>query len=175
MTSLLTDTIDIPAVGDYRIDPHDCTIAFTMRHLFGLASVGGSFALRDGHIHITDPVHGSSARATISAASFHTGTAARDVTVRSARYLDTEQHPDITFASTRLDQVDGRWVLYGSLTVRGRTRPLPVHIDHLHLDGTHLRLRASARVDRAEFGITALKTIIGRHLTLHLDLAATRT
>lgn len=175
MTSMATDPVTIPAAGSYRIDPTHSTISFTTRHLFGLASVRGTFGLRDGHIHVADPVTDSSARATIAATSFHTGTSARDTTIRSTPYLDVENHPDIGFASTALGRVDGHWVLRGSLTVRGRTRPLDLRIDEVRPDHGRLRLRAVARVDRYEFGITAGKGMISRRLTLRLDLTADPT
>jgi polyisoprenoid-binding protein YceI len=164
--------IEVPVAGDYRIDPQRSTISFTTRHMFGLAPVRGTFALRDGHIHVADPVEDSTARATISATSFHTGVSARDKTVRSGQYLDVENHPDITFSSTRIEQVDGRWALQGSLAVRGRSQPLQVDVEEVRLDGADLRLRASSRVDRYEFGITAMKGMTGRHLALRLDLTA---
>ncbi|WP_257584108.1 YceI family protein [Streptomyces sp. TLI_146] len=37
------------------------------------------------------------------AASFSTGNAHRDADVRSAKFLDTERHPLITFAAERVD------------------------------------------------------------------------
>src|SRR5262245_16358852 len=101
-----------PAPGTYRIDAARSAITFTTRHLFGLGPVRGGFELREGEIRVTDPVQEASARAKISAASFHTGNASRDGAVRSARLLDTRTHPDITFISRRLDQADGRWILH---------------------------------------------------------------
>jgi polyisoprenoid-binding protein YceI len=167
-------TVEVPAAGDYRIDPHHSTVSFTTRHMFGLAPVRGTFELREGHIHVADPVHDSVARATIPAGSFHTGVSARDKTVHSGQYLDVENHPDITFSSTGVEQVDGSWVLQGSLTVRGRNRPLRVHVEELRPDGAHLRLLASAQVDRYDFGITAMKGMTGRRLTMRLDVRAER-
>jgi polyisoprenoid-binding protein YceI len=170
-----TDTVTIPVSGGYRLNTDLSTVSFATRHMFGLGPVNGTFRLRDGHVHVIDPVQGTSVRATISAGSFDTGLSARDVAVRSAQYLDAENHPDITFASTGLDQVDGRWTLYGSLTVRGRTRPIEVRVDEVRQHGPRLRLRATASVDRYEFGITAMKGVTGRHLTLGLDITADRT
>jgi polyisoprenoid-binding protein YceI len=132
--------------------------------------VRGTFRLRAGDIRVADPVEDSAAHATIDAASFHTGTAARDKAIRSASYLDTERHPDIVFASTRVSDQE----LHGTLTVRGVTRPLTLTVHELsHVDG-ELRLTAQARVDRYEFGITAGRGMTGRRLTLTLHVAAAR-
>ncbi|PRX44022.1 polyisoprenoid-binding protein YceI [Prauserella shujinwangii] len=168
-------TVGIPDAGEYRIDAERSAISFTTRHLFGLAPVHGTFRLREGHLRVGDPVSGSAARATVSAASVDTGNAQRDASVRSATYLDAEAHPDITFASTGLARADGHWTLHGDLTVRGRTRPVALRIDSAHPDGGRVRLGATCEVDRYEFGITAMRGMTGRRLTLRLDVTAERT
>jgi polyisoprenoid-binding protein YceI len=168
MTST-TGTVAIPATGEYRIDTERSTISFRTRHLFGLAPVRGTFRLRDGHIRVgADSV----AHAVVAADSFRTGSRARDTEVRSAHYLDTDRHPDIVFASTRLARTDDDWVLHGTLTVRGHTEPVPVRILSLATADDGVRLRAQARVDRYAFGITAGRGLAGRWLTLTLDVVA---
>jgi polyisoprenoid-binding protein YceI len=169
---MTTTEIETPLVGDYRLDPGRSTVTFTTRHVFGLAPVRGTFRLRDGHLHVAGPVEESSARAAISAASFDTGNSVRDNTVRSTQYLDAEAHPAIVFASTGLENVAGQWVLHGSLTVRGRTRGIDVRIEAATSEGSRVRLRAVGRVDRYAFGITKMKGMAGRWLTVRLDLVA---
>ena len=167
--------VDVPAAGDYRIDPQSSTVAFTTRHLFGLAAVHGSFQLHGGQIRIVDPARDSWATAAISAASVQTGNPSRDASVRSPRLLATAASPDITFTSTRLDQIDGHWVLGGDLSVRGVTHAIKVRIDDVHAAETRLRLHATTRVDRYAFGITKYRGLAARHLTLRLDIIADRT
>ncbi|MEU3270008.1 YceI family protein [Saccharomonospora sp. NPDC006951] len=168
-----TPDIVIPAPGDYRIDHGNSSITFTTRHLFGLAPVRGTFALREGHIEVTDPVHESSATATIAASSFHTGLSTRDGTVLSAQYLDAERHPDITFTSTALERGDDAWVLRGSLTVRETTSAFDLTITGVSESEGRLRITATGTADRYAFGITAMKGMTGRYLVLTADLVAT--
>jgi polyisoprenoid-binding protein YceI len=163
-----------PAPGSYRIDAARSAITFTTRHLFGLGAVRGSFDLNDGEIRIADPLDESSARAKISAASFRTGNPGRDGAVRSARLLDTGAHPDITFISRRLDQAGGRWILHGLLSVRGKAHPAELLIEEAQPAGRDLRVRASAGIDRYDFGITKVKGLAGRHLGLRLEIVAHR-
>lgn len=163
----------IPATGNYRIDPARSTISFTTRHFFGLAAVHGTFALREGDIHVVDPVEGSTARARISAASIDTGNPSRDATVRSAGYLDVERHPDFVFTTTAVERGEP-WLLHGSLTVCGTTRPIEVRIVSSTVAGGRITLHAESEVDRHEFGVTKMKGIIARQLTLRLDLIANR-
>lgn len=173
-TAAETGQVQLPAVGEYRIDAEASTITFRTRHVFGLAPVSGSFRLREGHLRVAEEVTESTAHATISAGSFHTGVSNRDAMVRSGTYLDVENHPHITFTSTGLSTSDGHWVLHGTLTVRGRGCPIDVLVERSQVDGPRVRLRASARVDRYEFGITAMKGMTGRWLTMTLELGANR-
>lgn len=169
MTS--TETVEVPAAGAYRIEPAESAISFGTRHLFGLAPVRGTFALREGAIHVTSPVERSAVHATIAAGSVDTGLAARDDTVRSKQYLDVAHHPDITFTANGVVR-DGGWVLRGALTVRGRTEPLDVRIDEVRVHDDRLRLLASAEVDRYAWGVTAMKGMTGRRLRCTLSLSA---
>ena len=141
--------------------------------MFGLAPVRGTFALREGAVHVASPVETSTVRATIAADSFDTGTAARDSTVRSKQYLDVAQHPDITFAAVGVAR-DGGWSLRGTLTVRGRTEPLDVRIDEVRVLDGKVRLRANAEVDRYAWGLTAMKGMTGRRLRFTLSLSASQ-
>jgi len=166
--------IAAPVPGTYRIDAARSAITFTTRHLFGLGAVRGHFELRDGEIRVTDPPHESTARATISAASFHTGNASRDSAVRSARLLGTGAYPDITFISRRLDQAGERWVLHGLLSVRGRAHPVELLLEEAQPAGRDLHLRASVRLDRYDFGITKARGLAARHLGGRLDIVAHR-
>lgn len=163
-------TIEAPALGAYRIEAGESTVEFVTRHLFGLAPVRGSFTLRDGIVHVADPVDASMVRATIDAGSFDTGTRQRDDNVRSARFLDTARHPEITFVANGLHGDS----LKGTLTVKGRTEPLDVRIDEVRVLGHRLQIRAGAEVDRYRWGVTAMKGMTGRWLRFTLSLVASR-
>jgi polyisoprenoid-binding protein YceI len=166
--------IAAPGPGAYRIDAARSAITFTTRHLFGLGAVRGRFDLGDGEIRIADPLDESSARAKISAASFGTGNPSRDSAVRSARLLDAGAHPDITFISRRLGQAGGHWILHGLLSVRGKAHPVELLIEEAQLAGQDLHVRASAGIDRYDFGITRAKGLAARRLGFRLDIVAHR-
>ena len=69
------------------------------------------FELESATLDIAAEVNRSSAKATVSAASYASGSGMRDKQVRSKRFLNTAAFPAITFVSTGLRQVDGSWVL----------------------------------------------------------------
>lgn len=171
---LIREPIVVPAPGTYRIDPTRSRIAFTTRHLFGLGLVRGTFALRDGEIHVADRVEESHARAIVPAASFHTGQSGRDRTVRSARLLDVEAEPDISFVSERLSGADGDPILEGTVTVRRTARPVALRITEVDCAGGELHARATTRIDRYAFGVTRYRGLAARRLDFCLELVAFR-
>ena len=60
----------IPEPGRYDIDTTCSAVTFRTGHLFGLAPVRGSFAIRTGTITITEPLADSSIHAEIDPGSF---------------------------------------------------------------------------------------------------------
>ena len=168
----MTTAVQLPVAGAYRIDAAATRISFTTKHMFGLGTVRGTFAPHEGHIDVADPVGGSAVRATVAAASVDTGNASRDRMVRSATYLDAERHPYFTFVSTGAEQVGGHWVLHGTLTVRDVSRPIDLHLEGARSEGSRLWVVATTVVDRYEFGITAMRGMTGRRLSLRLEVVA---
>jgi len=138
--------------------------------MFGLGPVRGSFAIRAGTVDIAEPLAGSRVRAEIDAASFRTGNPARDAAVRSARFLDAGNHPVMTFASERTDGS----TLTGTLTVRGVARPVTLSIEPSAVAPGSFTARAAVRIDRTEFGVTALRGLAGRYLNLTLEVQCLR-
>ncbi len=173
MTSTGSVQRETPAAGTYAVDPQRSTIAYSGRHLFGLAAVHATFTISSGQVRITGPVTGSTVTATIDAASFHSTSAKRDSDVRSARFLDAEQYPDISFRSRGLTPDGDRWRLAGTVTAHGTEVPVDVVVDRVAHEGAGLRLHARAEhLDRYAFGITGGKGMAGRYLDLDLDVLA---
>ena len=153
--------------GDYDIDPARTTIRFRTRHMFGLGPVRGTFALRSGAVSVTDPVDGSAVYAEIDAASFHTGNPQRDRAVLQRRHLDAARHPVITFAAHGTNPVAG--TINGTLTVRGVDRPVTLIISSAEPAGAEVAVTGSIHIDRYDFGLTAMRGMVGRHLDLELS------
>ncbi|MET9730546.1 YceI family protein [Streptomyces sp. NPDC006458] len=159
-----------PRLGDYTIDTDSSSISFRSRHLFGLLPVRGTFGLRVGTVEVTAPLDTSRIRVAIEAASFSTGHTRRDTDVRSARFLDTDRYPLITFIA---DRVLGTTVS-GTLTVRGVSRPVRLTVVDSEVFADAFTLRAVTRVDRTDFGVTAARGLAGRRLDLTLEVCCVR-
>jgi polyisoprenoid-binding protein YceI len=161
-----------PQPGHYDIDPGRSRVTFTTRHLFGLGRVRGSFAVRGGTADVADPVTASAVHAEIEAASFRTKSRARDHSVLSPRFLDPARHPVMTFRSDRIEP--GDQAVTGTLTVRGVTRPVTLTVTRCEVSRGSFTARATARIDRAEFGITAARGLAARCLDLTMEVQCTR-
>jgi polyisoprenoid-binding protein YceI len=176
-THAVENTIQVPRLGRYDIDPRRSTVEFKGRHLFGLLPVRGAFTIADGVIDVAEPIAESSVRVEIDAASFRTGNSHRDDDVRSARFLDTGRYPSMMFVSTRLEHSVVGSTLAGILTVRDVARPLSLVIQQCAVQPASphsLIVRASTRIDRTEFGLTAAPGLAGRHLDVSLRVLGVR-
>jgi polyisoprenoid-binding protein YceI len=172
MTTTPAVTATAPQPGHYDIDPRRSRVTFATRHLFGLGRVKGSFAIRGGTADVADPIASSAIYAEIEAASFHTKNPARDGSVLSPRLLDPDGHPVMIFRSDRVD-AEGP-VLTGTLTVRGATRSVTLAVTHCETSRGSFTARATTRIDRTEFGITAYRGLAARYLDLTVEIQCTR-
>jgi polyisoprenoid-binding protein YceI len=160
-----------PRLGHYDIDARHSAVTFRTRHMFGLAPVRGAFTITSGTVNVAEPLAGSSIHAEIDAASFRTGNGQRDAAVRSGGLLDVGAHPVITFDAER---VDGS-VLAGVLAVRGVTRPVSLTVDSVEPAASgSFTARGKVRIDRTEFGITAMRGLAGRYLELSVEVQCVR-
>ncbi len=89
-----------------------------------VATVKGRFTgVRGQIIDVGEDPSRSSVQVEIDAASIHTGDEKRDAHLRSADFLDVENHPTVTFKSTRVEERGkDRLRVVGDLTIRGTSR-----------------------------------------------------
>jgi polyisoprenoid-binding protein YceI len=95
----------------------------------------------------------------MQAASLDTRSEQRDGHLRSADFLDVEQHPVVTFRSTALRGTKESFELTGDLTIRGVTRPITLDVTFEGegkdpWGGTRASFSARGKFDRRDFGLT---------------------
>lgn len=169
-------------IGTWHIDPAHSSIGFTVRHL--MSRVRGRFTEVDGQIVVATSMADCSVSATVATKSVDTGTPRRDEDLRSENFFDADQHPELTFSGTAVDDGDGgRFVVIGDLTIRGTTRKVRLDAEFLGLDETGLQgeprigFTALTTVNRSEFGVgersaEGNKIVIGDTVTIELDIEA---
>src|SRR3954471_22792166 len=120
------------ADGSWRLDPTRSSVAFHVRHFYGLMTVKGEFADYDGTLDLSaEPA----VELTLQAASLDTKMAKRDVHLRSGDFFDVEQHPQIRFRSDSAHLDGDTLTVHGQLHAAGRSIPLELDATVRELDG----------------------------------------
>ena len=138
--------------GSWTLDPARSEVLLESRHTWGLRPVHGIFhqVTGNGTVTAAGQVTGT---LTVAAASIDTKSKMRDKDLRSAKLFDIANHPDITYTVDGMRPASGGVQVTGSLTVRGRTRPLSFDAMISAAEG-EVRLDAEVPVNRADFGLT---------------------
>ncbi|MGW2957894.1 YceI family protein [Streptomyces sp. NPDC001220] len=137
---------ELPAPGDWQIEPTHSSIAFTARHI-GLARIHGRFNSFAGAVRIAEPMERSALHVVIDAATIDTGVRMRDDHLRSADFLDVLRFPTLEFYGDRFAHRGGtRWAVTGALSLHGVTRTVTLDTEYLGLgNGMEGEVRAACR------------------------------
>ena len=186
MTTRSTALTAVPGyvTGTWDIDPVHSDVSFVVRHMV-VSKVRGRFDAFEATIVTADDPLQSSVEATIDAGSINTNQAQRDAHVRSADFLDVENHPTITFRSTGVRTGGDQFLVDGDLTIRGVTKPVTLRLEANGFTpdpygGTRAGFSASAEIDRQDFGVNYNGPIPGAdsamvlsdRVTLNLEIEA---
>jgi len=165
-----------PLAGSWEVDPTHSALEFVARYaVFTL--VRGRFTAFSGTA-VIDPLHpdATGVDVEIDASSVDTAMEVRDEHLRSEEFFDVERHPTISFRSRGVSVLAaGRYTVRGELTIRGITQPVRLVVDVFGrapdvLGNPRLGLRATARVQRAVWGMTWNATVPGGGVALAEDV-----
>jgi polyisoprenoid-binding protein YceI len=153
--------------GDWVLDPGRSSIRLKTK-IMGLVPVTGVF--RDVSGNGTVSADGeASGTLTVAAASIDTKNTRRDTHLRSADFFDSGNHPDIAFTADRIRPSGRGAAVTGTLTVRGRTRPVSFEAA-ASVHGGEVWLDAEVHINRADFGLAwnlMGMTSMNNTLTIH--------
>ena len=138
--------------GSWTLDPARSEVLLESKHTWGLRPVHGVFRQVSGHGTVT-AVGQVTGTLTVAAGSIDTKNKMRDKDLRSAKVFDIASHPDITYTVDGMQPANGGVRVTGSLTVRGRTRPLSFDAT-VSATADEVLLDAEVPVNRADFGLT---------------------
>jgi polyisoprenoid-binding protein YceI len=138
--------------GSWILDPARSQVLLETRHTWSLLPLHGVFRDVTGSGTVTS-VGQVTGTFTVAAGSIETKNKVRDKDLRSAKLFDIANHPDITYTVDGMQPASGGVRVTGSLTVRGRTRPLSFDAKVSATAG-EVRLDAEVPVNRADFGLT---------------------
>lgn len=161
----------------YDLDVEHTAITFRVRHFF--SKVPGRFAKFSGTLMIDEEnFANSSVKVEIEAASIDTNEEARDRHLRSDAFFDVENHPTITFESTRIRlRGDTKLFIDGNLTIRGITKPVTLDGEILGFGEMYSVRRgafeASVTIDRKDFNVSWNDVLEGGGAVLGNDVEIT--
>jgi len=172
--ALLAVTPAQAAPETYNIDPEHTAITFSIRHLF--SKVPGRFSTFSGTVQIDEsqPEQGS-VEFTIETASIDTNEPARDRHLRSDAFFDADNHPQITFRSTKVRKNgEGKLEVDGDLTIRGITKTVTLDVEILGFGELYGVRRAAfeirTQIDRQDFEVSWNDMVEGGGLILGDDV-----
>lgn len=178
-----TSTFAPASTITWKIDPAHSRAEFKVKHMM-ISNVKGSFSGLTGTLieDTADPIL-SQVQATIDISSISTGDQQRDAHLMSADFFHHEQHPVMTFKSTKIEKKgDEEYAVTGDLTVLGVTKPLTFAVEGPSAPGkdpwgnTRIGLSATTKINRKDFGLTwnaALETggiLVGEDVQIALDV-----
>jgi polyisoprenoid-binding protein YceI len=155
-------------MGVWQLDPMHTQVEFAVKHL-GMMTVRGHFADVQASGDI-DPDHpeASSVRVVIRTDSIRTDNERRDNDLRNSSFLDIQNHPLITFTSTKVE-VTGpdRYAMTGDLTIKGNTHPTTLAVTRYgeFTDpqmGHRFGYGAETTINRKDFGLNVDFMMDGR-------------
>jgi polyisoprenoid-binding protein YceI len=168
--------------GDYVLDPVSTRIGFVARHPMA-TRVRGQFDEIEGSAHLDgDDPSMSSAELTIQTRSIRTRNHQRDGHLRT-KFLDLDNHPTITFTSTKVAQTDEtNFEVTGDLTIRGVTKPVTVGFTLSRADtaaGGDVRVgfQGSVTINRKNWGVNwnaATGILVSEKVALEFTVVAIR-
>ncbi len=162
--------------GTYAFDTTHSQIGFSVQHL-GLTPVRGLFAGYEGALSVADTPERSSLEVTVDVTSVQSGNAGRDEHLQAPEYLDSLNHPTMTYRSRGFVESPDGWTVEGELTLKGITRPLALHAmltgrQVFPLDRReHIAITATGQLARTNFDIGAQVPAMLLSDVIRLDLA----
>lgn len=178
-----TSTVAPVSTITWKIDPAHSHAEFKVKHMM-ISNVKGSFSGLTGTLieDTTNPTR-SQVEATIDISSISTGDEQRDAHLKSADFFHHEEHPVMTFKSTKIEKKgDEEYAVTGNLTLRGVTKPLTFAVEGPSEPGKdpwgniRIGLSATAKINRKDFDLTwnaALETggiLVGEDVQITLDV-----
>lgn len=173
-TAPLTAAVSAP----YVMDKSHAHIKFSVGHL-GFSNTHGQFRKFDAEIDFdAGNVEATKVSFTIDAASVDTFWEARDAHIRKADFLDVENHPTITFVSTKVtptgtDVAD----VTGDLTIRGVTKSVTFQAKLNKLGPSPFNpakeiagFTVTGEIDRTEFGVNYAAPAVSAIVPIQIDL-----
>lgn len=169
------------AADTYDVDPTHAWVSFKTNHA-GWSNAHGIFKTVKGTISFDkSDVPNSSISLTIAADSIDTNFEQRNSDLKSPDFLNVEEFPDITFASTKIEKTGDKTAkVTGDLSLAGSVKPVTLDViwnaeSPLPWDATTIKtgFSATGKFRGVDFGLKKLADFgLGPDLVLDIDIEA---
>ncbi len=175
-------TSTIVPTGTWTVDPAHSKVGFSVKHM-GIATVRGVFGEFSGTLEVGDEM---TASGSVTTASVNTNEQGRDDHLRSPDFFHAEEHPELTFTSTRIEaDGDDEFTVTGDLTIHGVTREVQLQAEVQGVDvdpwgNERVGLEITGQLNRGDFGMTFNQALgsgnllVSDKVKLALDISAVR-
>jgi polyisoprenoid-binding protein YceI len=155
MSTSVLDTLlrDGRLAGSWTLDAAKSEIRLRSKSMWGLVPVKGVFREVAGNGTVSAAGE-ASGTITVASTSIDTKNKKRDEHLRSADFFDAATYPSITFTADQIRPSSQGVTVTGSLTVRGRTRPVSFDARVASYEGGEVWLDGEVQVNRGDFGLT---------------------
>jgi polyisoprenoid-binding protein YceI len=144
----------------WSLDASHSEIQFKVKHLM-ISTVTGQFNNFSGTVETTnDDFTTANIRFSADIDSISTNNDQRDAHLKNSDFFDAENHPKLTFESSRLEKLDEEeYKLYGTLTLRGVSRQVTLNVEYGGLitdpwGNTRVGFSVTGKINRQDFGIS---------------------
>lgn len=151
-TTTLREPPAVAASRRWAVDPRRSTVEFRVPTFWGLSTVVGHFDHFEGSFGRGDD-DVPAIDLTIDADSLDTANETRDRHLRSERFFDVAEHPQIRFSSTLIDELGGILAMKGQLEAAGGRVPVALEAT-IREEGDELEIEATTTIDQRELGMT---------------------
>lgn len=150
----------LPAAGSYQVDPDHSFVYFSAwHHVVGV--VRGRFDKVTGAINSASNPADSAVNIVIDTSTISTQNTERDDDLRSPDFFDVKKFPTATYQGRGIYRSGNSWIMDGTLTIRGVSKPVPLTFAFKGLfpdtpagKPPRASFHGTAAVKRGDFGMT---------------------
>jgi polyisoprenoid-binding protein YceI len=176
---------DLPAPGNYKVDPDHSFVYFSAwHHVVGV--VRGRFDKVTGTIAAAPDLADCAVDITIDTATISTQIAERDDDLRGPAFFDVKNFPTATYQGRGIRRSGNTWTMDGALTIRGITKTVPLTFTFKGLipdtpagKPPRATFHGTAAMKRGDFGMTrdngmelGIPPAPGADVSLEIDVEA---
>lgn len=175
--SLIASMLEAAKDGHlYQVKANSSKMGFCVESSIGV--VKGNFQNFQGGIALND--EDAKAMLSIDVDSIETNALFIKNLLKSDDFFDVKKFPELIFVSSGFEWIsDTRAVLKGQLSMHGITKPIAFYVEITEVDGelgdsSSILVKATTTVQRSEFGMHALSSMVSDKVNLCMSVEAER-